>query len=776
MTQIGGDDTVCDYPTGLNRYMSSDSQSRLLVSRSAFKRDRPLSSYFDSPSHTQPIEVSDYFNLKDNEIKQLQIKEESDRDEDDQEYTSPLVNRRKPFRNLTNFVNSLEFGSMKKKLSSSKKTLTRSMTLVAKSFREEHEKTLPLEDELENKCQDGLKSDVYREVSDIGGSPTLAASRNKSIRRIHSMCQTSKEKETYNMEDNSNLCKTAINTFKVDNDLLPRISHDELFKILRGDYEGEFDEYVVIDCRFNYEYEGGHIINAINVTSQQDLEDKFIKEPVSDLDLKRRLYIFHCEFSIFRSPTIASHLRKCDRILNSNNYPKLNYPDIVILEGGYKGFFDKHKAYCHPQAYVEMKDVNYQKACELEMSKVRLAKKLPRAKSYNHFLGNDPLLNTHNRSNSFTTITSHAENLKILKMKRSTSKFNLNNNENDNEQGSTWPHNKLTRASTFAYTPSVFNSSPSNHSNSIGNHGLDDDFQPPPALFKMNSHNKSLSNSSNISTSSTSINSSSSSLCSDLQFSSTESLTDSYSSPVGEFSDFFESKPSNLSSYLKNNNHSSLTSLNLTRSSINSLRKSSVPANQRNTMSSNMSNTSIASDTTIVNQNSKNLPNSSFKFPVQSSSKKKMSRNLSRINTNTKHSSQFSNNSIAIVTSSPIINSPLSTATPISTIESTSRNALSIIDPINDSPVDFSVPSSIRRPRDPRRRSGSLLSSGGSIHKYLDLNIDEVDEDEEDEQKQEGKEVEVVHDDETVEDSDKTLTEIELINRTSNFSQKSPFN
>ena len=761
------DGMISDNQTGLNHHTSVNRKARLMDSRSTTtKRDRPLSSYFDSPSNTRPIEASDYFSLKGDGINHLQINDENeDKDEDNHEFTSPLVNR-KPFRNLSNFVNNLEFTSVKKKLASSKKSLTRSMTLVAKYSNKEPEKILSLEDEVEKNLQNELDDGTNNEPNFIGGSPTKMVSRNKSIRRIHSMCQTTKEKETYNMEDNSHLPKTTINTFKVDNDLLPRINEDELFRILNGEYKEEFDEYVVIDCRFNYEYDGGHIMNAINITSQQGLEEKFINNNTNDSS-KRRLYIFHCEFSIFRSPTMASHLRKCDRILNSNNYPKLTYPDIVVLEGGYKGFYDKYKSHCYPQAYVEMKDVNHQKTCELEMGKVRQAKKLPRAKSYNHFLGNNSLSNTHNRSNSFTTITSHAENLKILKRQRSTSKFNLsNNNDTDNEISIPGTQNlldnRLTRASTFAYTPSVFNSSPANSPNIMSNRGMDSDFQPPTALFKLGSHQKSFSNSSNFSSSSISINSSSSSICSDLAFSSTDSLTDSYSSPVGEIPEFFETKGHNLTSYLKMNasNNSNRPSLinPITRKPSGPIPQ--LPSHQRNIMSSSSSNASTTSDKTIVYQNSKNLPNSSFKFPLSSNSKNKASHNLSRINTNTKHlsNSSLSNISAMQTLSSPIMNSPLSTATPISTIDS-SKSHLSIIDPINDTPVDFSVPSSVKRPFHPRRRSGSILSSGGGIHRFLDLDIDEVEEEE----------------DEVNEDNDKTLTDIKL-NKISDFIQKSPFN
>ena len=34
-------------------------------------------------------------------------------------------------------------------------------------------------------------------------------------------------------------------------------------------------------------------------------------------------------------------LREQDRELNKDNYPKLNYPEVYVMEGGYKAFYEK---------------------------------------------------------------------------------------------------------------------------------------------------------------------------------------------------------------------------------------------------------------------------------------------------------------------------------------------------------------------------------------------------------------------------------------------------
>jgi len=52
-----------------------------------------------------------------------------------------------------------------------------------------------------------------------------------------------------------------------------------------------------------------------------------------------------------------SHVRDRDRIYNFANYPKISYPELYVLQLGYKHFFDRFKERCLPQQYVTMKEV-----------------------------------------------------------------------------------------------------------------------------------------------------------------------------------------------------------------------------------------------------------------------------------------------------------------------------------------------------------------------------------------------------------------------------------
>jgi M-phase inducer phosphatase 2 len=51
------------------------------------------------------------------------------------------------------------------------------------------------------------------------------------------------------------------------------------------------------------------------------------------------------------------HLRSLDRA--SNTYPALQYPEIYLLEGGYKAFFQEHMEYCEPPNYRLMVDPDF---------------------------------------------------------------------------------------------------------------------------------------------------------------------------------------------------------------------------------------------------------------------------------------------------------------------------------------------------------------------------------------------------------------------------------
>ncbi|WWC68646.1 uncharacterized protein I206_102577 [Kwoniella pini CBS 10737] len=158
---------------------------------------------------------------------------------------------------------------------------------------------------------------------------------------------------------------------KVKEDGLVRITPDTLQELLAGKYSSKIKRHHIIDCRFDYEYAGGHIAGAINVKSMDALDQLLLSESTgvhasgNSLPVPSRsgeleegeqvVLVFHCEFSAKRAPTFAKHLRSRDRLLNNALYPKIFYPEVYILEGGYCGFYQSQPEKCEG-GYTPMDD------------------------------------------------------------------------------------------------------------------------------------------------------------------------------------------------------------------------------------------------------------------------------------------------------------------------------------------------------------------------------------------------------------------------------------
>ena len=150
-------------------------------------------------------------------------------------------------------------------------------------------------------------------------------------------------------------------------DGLPRITRETLLAVLDGRFNSHYDHKLVIDCRFEYEYDGGHVDGAVHYNDKELLATHLFGHPMGG----RSLLVFHCEYSAHRAPMMARHVRSEDRTVNAEYYPKLTYPEVYILEGGYSGFWAEHPGRCYPQAYVEMDDKAHTSTCEREMGKLK---------------------------------------------------------------------------------------------------------------------------------------------------------------------------------------------------------------------------------------------------------------------------------------------------------------------------------------------------------------------------------------------------------------------
>lgn len=184
-----------------------------------------------------------------------------------------------------------------------------------------------------------------------------------------------------NSDLNEDDYKLRLPHFKPDDEIdgLPRITRDTLVDVLNGEYRHELPNSTVIDCRFEYEFQGGHIEGAMNFNDKDVLaHDLFDNHglPTS------RAIIFHCEYSAHRAPLMAKYIRQRDRAVNHERYPNLTFPEIYILDGGYSAFFHTHRNLCSPQNYVGMESKDHEQACERGLAKVKRRAKLSRSHTY----------------------------------------------------------------------------------------------------------------------------------------------------------------------------------------------------------------------------------------------------------------------------------------------------------------------------------------------------------------------------------------------------------
>ena len=156
---------------------------------------------------------------------------------------------------------------------------------------------------------------------------------------------------------------------------LKTVTAETVSQLLNGGYSDVVDTYTIVDCRYPYEYEAGHVEGAINIWQREDVVRRLLNAH-NGADPKRNVLIFHCEFSSERGPKMMRFLREMDRELNKEQYPRLCYPEVYLLEGGYKAFFAGHKNLCQPQQYKLMLDKNHVEELKYFRSKSKASRKV----------------------------------------------------------------------------------------------------------------------------------------------------------------------------------------------------------------------------------------------------------------------------------------------------------------------------------------------------------------------------------------------------------------
>lgn len=83
------------------------------------------------------------------------------------------------------------------------------------------------------------------------------------------------------------------------------ITPSTLASLVLGFFKNSVDSYEIIDCRYSYEYEGGHVTGALNMYTKTQVQEALLKD-VTLLGYKEKhILVFHYEFSAQRGPNMS---------------------------------------------------------------------------------------------------------------------------------------------------------------------------------------------------------------------------------------------------------------------------------------------------------------------------------------------------------------------------------------------------------------------------------------------------------------------------------------
>uniref|UniRef100_A0A915PYG9 protein-tyrosine-phosphatase n=1 Tax=Setaria digitata TaxID=48799 RepID=A0A915PYG9_9BILA len=242
------------------------------------------------------------------------------------------------------------------------------------------------DDQMEESGSDRMAADSFEEGMDVDVTGPLREDRDSAIEdengsdddrssdiengsRAFHRSHSSSFLETSDVRDPRS--PQCIRDFRYELDILRNpdvpstafacISAETLADLLMSMTMEQFlERFLLIDCRYPFEYEGGHIRGAYNLYDPAVVEEAFYP---SDIELRAKLMmkkpIFYCEFSQKRAPSMAYELRALDRKLNVGRYPMVDYPEMYLLQYGYRNFYLRYSSapdLLEPNGYVKMSD------------------------------------------------------------------------------------------------------------------------------------------------------------------------------------------------------------------------------------------------------------------------------------------------------------------------------------------------------------------------------------------------------------------------------------
>jgi len=147
---------------------------------------------------------------------------------------------------------------------------------------------------------------------------------------------------------------------KSPKDAIGRVTPATVAGLLDGSWSHTYDRLLIIDARYPYEFLGGHIPTALNICSTDAAQRLLFSPELLTSSSQRTLLVFHCEFSSERGPRLALDVRQLDRQVNAEAYPKLCFPSMFIMEGGYRAWWQEFGPRCDPPGqYLPMRATRF---------------------------------------------------------------------------------------------------------------------------------------------------------------------------------------------------------------------------------------------------------------------------------------------------------------------------------------------------------------------------------------------------------------------------------
>ncbi|CAK66223.1 unnamed protein product (macronuclear) [Paramecium tetraurelia] len=153
-----------------------------------------------------------------------------------------------------------------------------------------------------------------------------------------------------------------------------------LFKMTMQVQNMKLNHVLLYDCRYQYEFQGGHIRGATHLNHLINLSEELF----GVTQQSKKIVVLYCEFSIKRSKEKYFEIRQLDRSMNI--YPKLTYKNLYILSKGYSEFYKKFQHMCNG-CYVRMDDPTYEQELEQEEEIRNIAKQKNKLKQIQRITG-----------------------------------------------------------------------------------------------------------------------------------------------------------------------------------------------------------------------------------------------------------------------------------------------------------------------------------------------------------------------------------------------------